>query len=215
MKVGIIGSGNVGSTFAFALLFQDFVSHIYITSRDRPKLSGIVDDLMDAGYPKKKLIRKCTIKDMHKTDIIIYCAGIRQKPDQDRKELFPENFSIADKYISKLAGYKNPIIIVSNPVDMITKKLEEKYPKLNLISTGLRIDGIRLRQLSGKAEIRGSHDGEQMAIVNGKESKALTEKVRAKANSIIKKKGFTCYGIAMVLVDMIREVKLSNEKAGE
>ena len=208
MDVGIVGCGNVGTTSAFALLYSPPVNTINIYDINTNLLEGICKDLEDAGYAQDKNVKKISINELKNNDIVIITAGKKQKKNQKRKNLFKTNALIVDNILSQLKGYKKPIILVTNPVDLLAEYFQEKYKDLDIRSTGTRLDMQRLHIITnGKGKIKGTHDDNQIVIIDNKVDKELTKKVQKKAYDIIKSCGSTKYGIANIIKIMVEDIE--------
>ena len=118
---------------------------------------------------------------------LIITAGVAQKPGQTRLELVGVNSKIMRTIVKDVmaSGFDGNLVIVSNPVDVLTYVAWEEsgLPKNRVIGTGTSLDSTRLRmQLSNKtgvdphdisAYIVGEHgDSEQplwsQATIGGK-----------------------------------------------
>ena len=153
MKVAVIGSGNVGMATYSQLLQMPEVHKLALVGRESSlkKLRGEVEDFCDALVlrpgPAPELIyggyEKC-----RDADIIIYTAGVAQKPDQSRLELVDANIKIVRSIFSEINEYNTDAIVVclSNPVDIITAAVCEftGRPRAKVIGSGTLLDTARL-----------------------------------------------------------------------
>ena len=203
LTVKIIGGGNVGGTIAFALLHSNRVKAISITDIDRGKERAIQMDLEDAAY----LTEKTITTDGQNADITVITAGKAQRIGQSRKSLYRANQPVVEGYVAELnkAKYTGRVIIITNPVDTLTQEMMNKYPGLNFIPINLQLDNVRLKVQGTTGEVIGSHDEGQTVLVNNIQDKEATERIRQKAQQIISGKGYTCYGIAEVVKNIIEK----------
>ena len=150
-KIAIIGSGNVGTTFAYALLLSGLVSEIVLIDSNKSKAEGEVMDLNHAvplSHPTT--IRSGDYADCAGAAITVVTAGVAQKPGETRLELNKNNTEVFKKIIPVVAQ-QNPegiLLIATNPVDVMTYaawKLS-KLPPQRVIGSGTILDTARFRQ---------------------------------------------------------------------
>ena len=150
-KIAIIGSGNVGTTFAYALLLSGLVSEIVLIDSNKSKAEGEVMDLNHAvplSHPTT--IRSGDYADCAGAAITVITAGVAQKPGETRLELNKNNTEVFKKIIPVVAQ-QNPegiLLIATNPVDVMTYaawKLS-KLPPQRVIGSGTILDTARFRQ---------------------------------------------------------------------
>ena len=151
-KIAIVGSGNVGTTFAYALLLSGLAAEILLIDNNQAKAEGEVMDLNHAvplTYPT--LIRSGTFSDTAGAAITVITAGSAQKPGETRLELGKNNTKIFKKIIPEIAR-QNPdgiILVATNPVDVLTFaawKLSN-LPSHRVIGSGTILDTARFRHL--------------------------------------------------------------------
>ncbi len=150
MKVSIIGTGTVGSAFAFRLFTSGIASEIALINRSQSKALGDMADLTNAlaGASKTKIYsgdyRACK-----NSDIVVITAGPAMKPGQTRLDLIKSNYSILKSIVSSVMEYNSDciLLLVSNPVDILTQ-LAIKFsglPAGKVIGAGTLLDSMRLR----------------------------------------------------------------------
>lgn len=148
----IVGTGNVGSSIAYALLNQrTAVKEIILVDINNEDAKGEVMDLSDAlavapSYLKLKAGGYDEAKDV---DICIITAGANQKPGETRTDLVKKNAEILKGIVKPImtAGFDGIFLIVSNPVDTLSF-LTHKYsglPAERVIGSGTVLDSARLR----------------------------------------------------------------------
>jgi len=157
MKVGIIGSGMVGSTSAYALMMHRLASNIVLVDMDIERALAEAADIQHAApFIHPVNITGGDYPDLDGSDILIITAGVSQKPEETRLELLGRNALILKDIVSRALHYaKGAIIIVAtNPVDVITH-LVAKYASeygvdpTKVIGTGTTLDTARFRALLG------------------------------------------------------------------
>jgi malate dehydrogenase len=194
-KVGIIGLGKVGGILAFQLLERNYDISVYDINEEY--LKAQVLDLEDA-FNKKIQIKQ--IEDMKECEIIVICAGVQRKVNQTRENLFEVNKKIIESILEKLNGYEGKIITITNPVDKINEIVAIKIGRENSFGFGGELDKSRVMNEAGKEiEVRGIH-GENLIL---SEQQEIMEKVKERNNFIIKNKGYTEYGPAKKLCELV------------
>ena len=156
-KVVIIGCGNVGMSYAYALLNQrTYVNKLVLIDLDEKRLEGEVMDLNHClSYaPSKISINKGAYNDCSDAKIVVIAAGVNQKEGETRLNLLERNANIFKNIIDnvKNSGFNGIFLIATNPVDIMTY-ITYKYsnfPSNKVIGTGTSLDTARLQLMIGK-----------------------------------------------------------------
>lgn len=236
-KIAIIGAGFVGSTTAYALLLQDIAAEIILVDINEIRCRGEILDLSDAlSFDGTSQIKSGTSDDAAQADIIIIAAGKPQKANESRVELLAANTKIINEVFKKIKPI-NPeaiIIVVTNPVDLITYQIQQiaGLPQNQVFGSGTFLDTQRLHSIIGHklhiseesidAYILGEHGDTQFAAwssakIGGvpalnfpnltlKELTEMATDVKNKAYEIISCKGATYYGIAACVARMCKAI---------
>lgn len=127
-KVAIIGAGFVGASIAYAMALRDIAREIVIVNRTKEKVIGEVMDIRH-GIPSMGTtdVYVGDYSDCADCDLIIICAGRNRKPGESRLDLTNENVEIMHSVISQVQPHytRGIILIISNPVDILTFKVSE------------------------------------------------------------------------------------------
>ena len=191
MKVAIIGGGNVGRTIFHDLQYAKMIEEITLIGRNRNAIDAEVMDALDAATLRSDYGPKLyggSYEDVKGADIIIYTAGT-SKLKADRLELLNENLKITEDIFSTINKYnKDAIVIcVSNPVDLITMKIQKlrgNDPRKN-IGTGTLLESARLiRFLSELLDISDKSVHISVIGEHGNSAVALLSSVRIMGLSI-------------------------------
>lgn len=150
-KIMIIGTGNVGSSIAYAMLNQQTdVNELILVDIDTADAEGEVMDLCDAlvTTPNFIKIKAGTYADAKDCDIIIITAGVAQQPGETRMDLLAKNALIFKNISSNIMSnhFSGIILVVSNPLDVLTY-LTWHYtglPTEQVIGSGTVLDSARL-----------------------------------------------------------------------
>lgn len=151
-KVSIIGAGNVGMRYAYALMISGLARKIVIVDIDRKRVEGEVMDLSHgAPYISPVEVTAGSYSDINDSDVVVITAGKRQDPGQTRFELAKDNVQIYKKIIPEIIKYtpKSIILVVTNPVDVLSYaayKMSGK-PAKEVIGSGTVLDTARFRFL--------------------------------------------------------------------
>ena len=156
-KVVIIGCGNVGMAYAYALLNQrTYVNKLYLIDLDKERIEGEVMDLNHClpYAPSKISINVGTYDDCKDARIVVIAAGANQKPGETRMDLIHKNSSIFKEIVDNVmaSGFNGIFLVATNPLDVMTY-LTYKYsglPANQVIGTGTSLDTARLQLMIGK-----------------------------------------------------------------
>lgn len=153
-KVIIIGCGNVGMSYAYALVNQKCnVDELVLIDKNQEKCAGEALDLNHSipYSPNNMTIRCGDYLDVTDAKIIVIAAGANQKPGETRRDLLHKNQEIFKSIIADVMKYNfNGIFLVAtNPVDALCY-YTLKYSHLQasqVIGTGTSLDTARLRYI--------------------------------------------------------------------
>lgn len=158
-KIVLVGTGFVGMSMAYAILSQGSssgVNELVLIDVVKDKAIGEAMDLCH-GLPCSSSHMKIKAGDYFEcadADIVVITAGLNQKPGQTRLELSEENAKIMKDITLQVvnSGFKGIFLIASNPVDLMTKVVQEvsKFPTSRVIGSGTALDTARLRFLVGE-----------------------------------------------------------------
>jgi L-lactate dehydrogenase len=146
-----VGTGQVGSTFAFALMISGLATSIVLTDQNTERAEGHVMDLNHGlAFAQPSRISVGDYSDCEDANIVVITAGSAQKPGETRLDLVRKNTEIFKEIIPKIVQY-NPkmLLIVSNPVDVLTYVALKvsNYPMNRVIGSGTALDTARFRFL--------------------------------------------------------------------
>ena len=178
-KCAIIGCGFVGSATAFSLVESGLFSEMVLLDANPDKAEGEAMDLSH-GLPFAQPMRiyAGTYDDIADCGLVVITAGANQKPGETRLQLVKKNVSILKSIIPQIKqrGYEGILLVVSNPVDILTYaawKLSG-FPAKRVIGSGTVLDTARLKYLLGEhlgvdsrsvhAFIIGEHGDSELAV---------------------------------------------------
>ncbi|HEY2495110.1 MAG TPA: L-lactate dehydrogenase [Paenibacillus sp.] len=240
-KVVLIGTGAVGSSYAFTLVNQGICNELVLIDLNEAKTKG---DVMDLNHgivyaPTSLKISSGTYKDCKDAAIVVICAGAAQKPGETRLDLVHKNLNIFESIVNNImdSGFNGIFVVATNPVDILTYATWKfsGLPKERVIGSGTILDSARFRYLlseefdiaptSVHAYIIGEHGDSELAVwstanISGKliapeltdeRKEAIFVQVRDAAYTIIESKGATYYGIAMGLARITKAILQDEE----
>ena len=147
-KVAIIGTGFVGSTTAYALMMKELAREIVLVDINKKASQGEILDIAH-GIPSmgSGSIYAGDYSDCKDSDLIIITAGRNRREGETRLELAEGNLSIVKSVLENLAPHytKGIILLITNPVDIITQKAIEwtGLPEGRVFGTGCLLDSSR------------------------------------------------------------------------
>lgn len=147
-KVVIIGSGFVGAAIGYALTYIKSISEIVFIDK---RIEAVQGETMDISHGISSIstafVREGDYADCMDSDVIIITAGMNRKVGQTRMDLLENNKKIIDDIMDGLKNvYKDSfVIVVSNPVDVLTEEVVRKgiIPEDRICGTGCILDTSR------------------------------------------------------------------------
>lgn len=153
-KVVLIGCGNVGMAYAYALVNQKvYVDNLVLIDINKDKALGEAMDLnhCQAYSPSKIKITVGDYSDCKDAKIVVIAAGANHGPGETRMDLIYKNSEIFKTIVSDVmnSGFDGIFVVATNPLDIMTF-LTLKYsglPNNKVIGSGTTLDTARLRFL--------------------------------------------------------------------
>lgn len=155
-KVVIVGCGNVGMSYAYALLNQKTnVQELVLIDLNKERIIGEAMDLNHclAFAPSKIQIKAGDYSDCRDAKIVCIAAGANQKEGETRMDLIHKNSAIFKSIVTEVmnSDFNGIFLIATNPLDIMTY-LTWKYsglPQNKIIGSGTSLDTARLRYMIG------------------------------------------------------------------
>lgn len=238
--VGIVGTGWVGSSVAISTLHNAAAQAVLLHDRNAALAEGEAMDLSHGSsfYPSAR-VRSVGLDEMLETDAVVIATGRGGMADESRLDLLRDNARIVGDLGRRFAAYQGTVVIVTNPVDVLTHVFQRgsQLPPERVIGTGTMLDTTRLRQVLGReldvdprsvhAQVIGEHGDSELCVWSGaavggtrirdwpgwardREGAVETE-VREAAYRIIERKGATNHAIGLVTANLLRGM-LRNER---
>lgn len=155
-RVAVVGAGNVGSSFAYALLLSGLASEIILMDANQARAEGEALDLghsVPFAHPTR--VRAGSYADCAGADIVVITAGANQKPGESRLELGQRNAAIFGQIVPAIcqgADFQGVLLIATNPVDAMTYQALKLsgLPSQRVFGSGTVLDTGRFRYLIGQ-----------------------------------------------------------------
>ena len=232
-RIAIIGTGWVGSSVAISTLHSGIADELLLHDMRREVAEGEAMDLAHgAAFYPSATVRAAAIEEMQGADAIVVAAGRGGRPGESRLELVQDNTSVIKTIGEQLRGYRGTIVMVTNPVDVLTQVMAtvSGVPSSRVIGTGTMLDTARLKQRishlvhvdphSIHAHVVGEHGDSEVILwsaarVAGMQLRgwpgwnvdceaSIAQEVRTAAYEIIRRKGATNHAIGLVTADLLR-----------
>jgi L-lactate dehydrogenase len=157
MKVGVVGSGFVGATAAYALVMSGVGREIVLVDKNAARAEAEADDLRHAvpfAYPLD--VRAGGYEDLKGCRVVVICAGVGQRPGETRLHLLQRNAAVFAEVVPHVLGNapEAVLVVATNPVDVMTH-LAARFaaasgvPAGRVLGSGTTLDTARFRSLLG------------------------------------------------------------------
>ncbi|MFH0966983.1 MAG: lactate dehydrogenase [Methanobacteriota archaeon] len=223
-SLAIFGAGTIGGGVANLLNARGLVSRIVLHDKNQELLQAQRLDIIHTGCDisistDPAEIRKC--------DIVICTAGLpRNTSVKTRADLLHTNLPAATDCANLLTGFSGILIVVTNPMDIITYYLQSQtgIPKNRIIGFGGQLDSARfsyalnMRGIPDQGFILGEHGEHQVPIfsrltspVHEENRNEILTGLRGASMEIIKGKGATEFGPAWHISELVRAIISDNQ----
>ncbi|WP_232698000.1 L-lactate dehydrogenase [Brevibacillus daliensis] len=155
-RVALIGSGFVGSSYAYALVNQGMVNELVIIDVNKNKAEGDAMDLSHGiPFSSPMKIWAGDYSDCKDADLVVITAGANQLPGETRLDLIEKNVKIFKTIVSSImnSGFSGIFLVASNPVDVLTYATWKisGLPSERVLGSGTILDTARFCFLLGEA----------------------------------------------------------------
>ena len=232
-RIGIGGPGWVGSSAAISILHAGIAAELLLCDRRGEIAEGEAMDLSHGSsfYPSAE-VRAVPLEALRDTEAVVIAAGRGGRANETRLELLRDNAATARDIGAALAGYAGLIVVVTNPVDVLTHVVQQSsgLPAARVLGTGTMLDTARLRHAIGAelgldprsvhAQVVGEHGDSEVVLWSGagaggrklrdwpgwsaRTEARISEEVRKAAYEIIRRKGATNHAIGLVTATLLR-----------
>jgi malate dehydrogenase len=228
VKIGFVGTGQVGATSAYATLYVIDCDEIALVDVREDAAVGEAMDLETAAIVEGKdtLVYGGSDYSLLKgSDIVVVSAGIARRPGMTRLDLDKTNAGIVSGIIKKvmLICPKAIILMVTNPVDIMTYVAYRASgkPRNEILGVGSLHDTARLigelkKQGAKNVETMmiGEHGDSMLPLKSQTKFSGITslnwdkilESVKERGMEIIKRKGATTYAPASCVAAVVKAI---------
>lgn len=157
MKVGIVGTGFVGSTTAYALVMYGVGREIVLVDLNKDRANAEADDIRHAvpfAHPLE--VHAGDYQDLKGCRVVAICAGVGQRPGETRLQLLQRNLEVFRAVVPNVLKHAPDAVLVvaTNPVDVMTHVTAKFAVKSGLsigrvLGSGTTLDSARFRSLLG------------------------------------------------------------------
>jgi len=152
LKIGVIGTGAVGSAVANAAMLIGVAHEIVLIDRDATRARSEAQDIQHAAaFGHTCVVRAGDFADLAAAEAVIIAAGVAQRPGETRLELLERNAAVFEAIVLPAleAAPDALIIVATNPVDIMTEVATRlaKLPAGRVFGTGTILDTARFRAL--------------------------------------------------------------------
>lgn len=233
LSIGIIGTGWVGTSVAISTLQNGAAAEVLLHDVREEIAEGEAMDLAHGApfYPPA-VVRTASIEEMRACGAVVVTAGRGGRPGETRLDLLRDNANIIRDIGARLRDFPGIIIMVTNPVDVLTAVMTSAsgLPPSRVLGTGTMLDTARLRQILGQelrvdprsvhAQVVGEHGDSEVVLwneanVGGRRLRGwpgwsesheahVAGRVRTAAYEIIRRKGATNHAIGLVTAALLK-----------
>ncbi|NDJ61297.1 MAG: L-lactate dehydrogenase [Chloroflexi bacterium] len=155
MKIGIVGSGFVGATAAYAMVMRGVSRELVLVDKFAERASAEADDIYHAvPFANPVDVRSGTYADLKGCALIVISAGVNQREGETRLQLLERNAAVFNEVIpSALEHAPDAVLVVAtNPVDIMTHltariAADHGVQPGRVLGSGTTLDTARFRAL--------------------------------------------------------------------
>lgn len=182
MKVGVVGTGFVGSTAAYAMVMRGVGREIVLVDQNAARAAAEADDIRHAvPFAHALEVRAGGYADLAGANVVVLCAGVGQKPGETRLQLLKRNAAVfADVVPAVLKAAPDAVLVVAtNPVDVMTHLAARIAAAAGVapgrvLGSGTTLDTARFRSLVGARCGVDSHHVHGYVVGEHGDSEVLT-----------------------------------------
>ncbi|WP_243094882.1 L-lactate dehydrogenase [Thermus thalpophilus] len=152
MKVGIVGSGMVGSAAAYAVALLGVAREVVLVDLDEALARAHAEDILHATpFAHPVWVRPGDYAALAGAKVVILAAGVAQRPGETRLQLLDRNAQVFAQIVPKVvrAAPEAILLVATNPVDVMTQVAYRLsgLPPGRVVGSGTILDTARFRAL--------------------------------------------------------------------
>jgi L-lactate dehydrogenase len=153
-KVGIVGTGMVGSAAAYALALTGTAGEIVLVDRNAARALAEAEDIAHAvPFASATRVLSGGYDRLAGAHVVILAAGVGQQPGETRLALLARNAAVFADVIAEVRRFAPDalLLVATNPVDIMTDIATRLsgLPPSRVIGSGTILDTARFRSLLG------------------------------------------------------------------
>jgi L-lactate dehydrogenase len=219
MKVGIVGSGFVGSATAYAIVLRRTASEVVLVDINKALARANAEDILHATpFTNPVQVSAGEYEDLAGCQVVVLACGVNQRPGEARLQLLERNATIFEDVTARVVRHAPDavLLVASNPVDVMTHVVRQiaGIPDSRVIGSGTILDTARFRALLGEyfgvspksvhANVLGEHGDSEVLVwssgnVGGaaiaehaeRTGKTLTAEAKAKIDRAVRRAAYT------------------------
>lgn len=157
-KIGVVGSGFVGATAAYAMIMRGVGREIVLVDLNTRRAEAEANDIYHAvPFAHPMTIRAGDYSDLAGCNVVVITAGVNQKPGETRLHLLERNAAVFRQIVPNILENtpQARLVVATNPVDITTHLTAHiarslGAPGRNIFGSGTTLDTARFRTLLGQ-----------------------------------------------------------------
>jgi L-lactate dehydrogenase len=155
MKVGIVGTGFVGSSGAYAIALRGAATELILVDLNTDLARAQAEDILHATpFAAPVRVAGGDYPQLEGAGLVVLACGVAQRPGETRLQLLERNVQVFQKVVPSVMKYapETVFLVVSNPVDVMTQIVTRisGLPPERVIGSGTILDTARFRTLLGE-----------------------------------------------------------------
>ncbi|WP_234021256.1 lactate/malate family dehydrogenase [Streptomyces sp. Tu 6176] len=148
--MAVVGAGAVGQAIGGALVTAGLADELLVASRTREQAAALADDLDDmrAALSSPTRPRPAAVEELQHCEAIVVAVRARFVNDRSsdvRMGGARANAPAVRQLAAELRGYPGTVLMVTNPVDLLTRLLAEESGAARVFGIGSNLDSARYR----------------------------------------------------------------------
>ena len=154
-KIFIIGAGNVGASCAADVAARQLGTVYLYDIRTDYALGQTMDinQAMPALNSDSRVIAAKSLEELHDSHMVIITAGLPRHAGMTRLDLLQKNLETIKEVGAAIMSFceSAKVLVVSNPVEILTWYLKTRWPAMNVFGLGCLLDTFRFRYFIAEA----------------------------------------------------------------
>lgn len=154
-RIGVVGSGFVGSAAAYAMVMSDVGREIVMVDLNAKRAEAEANDIRHAvPFAHPVDVHSGAYEDLAGSRVVVITAGVNQRPGETRLQLLERNAAVFREVVPNIlrAAPDAVLVVATNPVDVTTHMTahfarEFGVPSSRIVGSGTTLDTARFRTL--------------------------------------------------------------------